>query len=1077
MKIVDKYIFRQTLVGFLTILISLTVLIWLTQSLRMIDMIVTKGVGVGVFLKMTLLILPNFMQILSPLALFGVALFVFIRMQADKELIVLKAVGMNSRELIRPLMTMGIFLIIFGYLLTLWLIPRSYTELRQMKWQIQNDLSHLFLQEGQFSSFKNGTTLYIKERGAEGKVKGILAYEIKSNKRSILVAEEGTMLQTPDGISLTFNNGTRQEFHPETHEFSTLKFDKYTMLFSDTTGKSGRKLDPREMSLMQLLSATSTDITDQPTYRKYKVEACKRLTQPLYTLLFLWLAAFGVLSGFYNRRGQSRQINTVVIAALLIQSLSLAFENIAARNLWGLLLMTGNLFIPLIILYLVLFKEKKIRWIHMVLFFVIFGYSFTASAIPKIDTSSLSKTDPIDFEADNMDYNVKTNTLTASGNVVLKQNQIHMKTDKILYNKTTDTVDVPKPVYITFPDGTKSVAHEMTIHPQKSEVVAKTLTGEFTDGSHLSADKITTTQNGDIIIMENAAYTPCSLCEDKAPLWQVEAKQVTQDFTDHTLSYKHMLLDIKNFPVLYFPYFQMPDMTVKRKTGFLPPSFYHNHEMGFSIETPFFINLADNQNLLLTPVLSAKHIPLGIVDYNARFTKGIINLQLSGTQDENHTNEGHIKTDFEYDVTSSIRLSGQYFKTISDTYFRRYDIPNINDSDSFLTSHATGEYFGTRFYSKVKFWHFQSLMNNVSGDSLPIILPTLDIQYTSLPLFGTDIRAFTNINGAMYNTREHFKSNRLSLTQGFNLAYTTPFGLLMQNNVSARLDGYALDTGNEGISSKRANDSYNKGRFYPIASSKISYPLVTKTQNSTQILEPIAMMIASPNTKNSQHIPNIDSTIFDFDDTNLFSENRFSGYDRVETGSRVNYGLRWTAYHNEAQNRTFSLLFGQTYSLHQPEELQDVMGYKNHLSDYVGNVQMSYEYLSLYYRFRLNRENFSKRKNDIGFSLGSNPFRISTSYLFQKAYKMDNKLYNEENEIQFRVESKLTKNWQTSAYYRYNLKKDGGPIEYGAQLRYDNECTAVLFGLDKSFARDRNYKGSTSFMIKVFLKTLGGIGE
>ena len=118
MKIVNKYIFRQALVGFLTILISLTVLIWLTQSLRMIDMIVTKGVSVGIFLKMTLLVLPNFMQILTPLAVFGVALFVFIRMQADKELIVLKAVGMNSRELIRPLLTLGLVLVIFGYTLT-----------------------------------------------------------------------------------------------------------------------------------------------------------------------------------------------------------------------------------------------------------------------------------------------------------------------------------------------------------------------------------------------------------------------------------------------------------------------------------------------------------------------------------------------------------------------------------------------------------------------------------------------------------------------------------------------------------------------------------------------------------------------------------------------------------------------------------------------------------------------------------------------------------------------------------------------------------------------------------------------
>ena len=1077
MKIVNKYIFRQALVGFLTILISLTVLIWLTQSLRMIDMIVTKGASVGIFLKMTLLVLPNFMQILTPLAVFGVALFVFIRMQADKELIVLKAVGMSSRELMRPLLTLGIFLVVFGYALTLWIIPNSYTELRQTRWKVQNDLSHLLLQEGQFNSFKNGSTLYIKERGNAGKVKGILAYEIKADKRTILIAEEGNIIQTPEGISLTFVNGTRQEFQPQTHEFSTLKFDKYTMLLSDATGKSSRKLDHREMPLKKLLTTKSTDMTDQLAYRKYKVEAFKRLTQPLYTLLFLWLAAFGVLSGFYNRRGQSRQINVVIVAALLIQSFALAFENIAARNLWGLLLMGANLFIPLILLYFVLFKERKIGWFHMVLAFVLCSQPLTAQAIPKVNVENINKKDPISFEADHMDYNIKTNILTASGNVVLQQNQLQIQTEKIMYDKENDTVSIPDSTRITFPDGTKSVVEQMVLHPKASEANATTLSGEFTDGSHMKAEKITATQNGNLIIMENASYTPCDMCQDKSPLWQVEAKKITQDFNDHVISYKHMLLDVKDIPILYFPYFQMPDMTIKRKTGFLIPTIRHNHEMGFSIETPFFINLTDNQNLLFTPIISANHMPLGILDYDARFTKGVVSVQLSGTQDKDSKNEGHIKGVFEYDMTPDIRLSGQYFRTISDTYFRRYDIPNINDSDSFLTSHLTGEYFGTRFYSKAKMWHFQSLMNDVSSTSIPLVIPTLDMQYTTLPLFNTNIQAFTNLNGAMYNTREHFKSNRLSLTQGFKQAYTTPFGLLMQNNVSIRLDGYALDTGNEGLYSKHANDSYNKGRFFPVASTKLSYPLVAQTKNSTQILEPIAMLIAAPNTKNSQDIPNIDSTVFDFDDTNLFSENRFAGYDRIETGSRINYGLRWTAYHNGAQNRTLSILFGQTYRLHQSEELRDVMGYHHHLSDYVGNVRLSYEYLQLYYRFRLNRENFSKRKNDVGLAIGSNPFRLHVNYLFQNAYTLDNKLYDEENEIQFGVGSQLTKNWQTSAYYRYNLKKDGGPIEYGAQLRYDNECTSVVFSLNKSFARDRNYKGSTSLMIKIFLKTLGGIGQ
>ena len=1078
MKIVDKYIFRQTLLGFVTILVSLTVLIWLTQSLRMIDWIVTKGVSVGIFLEMTLLVLPNFLQILSPLALFGVALFVFIRMQSDKELIVLKSVGMNSRQLVRPLLLLGSVLVLFGYLLTLWIIPASYSHLKEMKWKVQNNLSHLLLQEGQFSSFKDGTTLYIKEREESGKVKNILAYELKQDKRSILIAEEGTMVQTPEGISLTFSKGTRQEFNPNTHQFSVLKFDKYTMLFADKPGKSTRKLDPREMSLTQLLRATPADIKDGPTYRKYKVEAFKRLTQPLYNLVFLWLAAFGVLSGFYNRRGQSKQINTVVIAALLIQSFSLAFENIAARNLWGLGLMAANLCIPLIVLYLVLFKEKRIGWIHLV---ILISLSFTTPthAMPKLDLKGMeaTKNQPIQFEADNMDYNIKTGILTASGDVTLTQNNIQMKTDRILYDKGKDEVTIPQTVKLSLPDGTKSTVQNMVLYPRKSEAEANALAGHFTDGTYLGADHMITTENGHLIVLQNASYTPCNMCEGEAPLWKIDAKKVTQDFSDHTMSFTHMFFDVQDVPVLYFPYFQIPDLTIKRKTGLLYPSFQHNREMGFSIETPFFINLADNQNLLLTPIWSSKHVPLGLIDYNARFTRGAVKLQLSGTQDDNSKKEGHIKTNFEYDITNKIRLTGQYFRTLSDTYFRRYGIEGINDSESFLQSHLTGEYFGTRFYTRAKAWHFQSLVNGVSSESIPVIIPTLDMTYNTAPIANTPLFAFTKVNGAVYNTRENFKSDRISLTQGLSLPYITPFGLVTDTNASVRLDGYALNTGKRTLVSKHNEDTYNKGRFYSVASTKVSYPLAMQTESTTQILEPIIMLVLSPNTKNSTDIPNIDSTIFDFDDTNLFSENRFAGYDRVETGSRLNYGFQWTAYHNSAQNRSLSLLLGQTYRFHDTEEMSDVMGYSNHLSDYIGRIHMNYQYLSFTYRFRLNRENLAKRRNDIGVSVGANPFRIGLNYLYQGSYELDNKRYREENEIRFWANSKLSKNWQISGNYRYNLKKEGGPIEYGIQLRYDNECTALIFDLDKSYARDRNYKGSTSFMFKIFLKTLGGIGQ
>ena len=1076
MKIIDRYILKQAVIGFLTILLSLTILIWLTQSLRMIDMVVTKGASVQIFLKMTLLVLPNFLQILSPIALFAIALFVLMRMQSDKELMVLSAVGMSPKQLAKPLCGFAFVLVIVGYIFTIDAIPKSYAELREMKWKIANNLSHLLLQEGQFSSIGKGKTLYIRKRLSDGKVKGIIVYETKGPKKSIWMADEGIMFQTNDGIGITLEHATSQEYNPQTGGFSILKAEKQNITFNDKAPKDTRKPDVRELPLSTLLTTTQTDVPNQVTYRKYKVEAVKRLTQPLYNFLFVLLAIAGVLSGYYNRRGKNRQILITVSAALLIQCGTLGFEYIAAKNLWGLILMGANLLIPLMALYFWLFRDKKIPLLKFTMILLGLGFATQALAVPKIKTDNLNKKDPIQFAADDVSYNIKTEQSVITGNVEFEQNGTKFTTETVLYDKKKDVVSMPDPVQLKLVDGTKTHAKEMSFIPQKSYAEAKQMESYFIDGSYMQA-QTATMQDGKVFTLTDAAYTPCDVCENKSPWWQLSAKQVTQDLNEHVIAYKHAFLDIKDVPVFYWPYLQMPDFSVKRKTGFLMPGLRHNSTMGFAIDTPFFLNIADNQNLLLTPVISMSTRPLGLMDYNARFTKGIVNLSASGTQSENMKNEGHIKADFTYDITEKLRLKGQYFHSITDTYFRRYDIPNINDSDSFLESYLGAEYFGNRFYTRVQNWGFQSLVDGVSAKTLPIILPTFDMMYNTQRFGDTPIYAYTHLNGAFYNTREHFKSNRVSVMQGIKVPYTLPIGITTESHLAARLDGYAIDTGTAPFANKKENETYNKGRFYPTASFKASYPLISSNASFSQILEPIGMLVVAPQSHNSVDIPNIDSQVFDFSDTNLFSENRFVGYDRVEYGSRINYGAQWKIFNHNKTNQSLSALLGQSYHFQENNELSSVMGYAHHLSDYVGQIRASYNFMHLTYRFRLAQKNLAARKNDIDLAIGNNPLQIGVRYLFQGNYRLNNTSYDEKKEVTLWAKSQLTKNWQIYGDYRYNLKKNGGPIEYRVDLRYDNECTAVLFDLKKSYARDRNYKGDTSFMIKFILKTLGGIGQ
>lgn len=1083
MTILDKYVLKQIVVGFVVVLVSMTVLVWLTQSLRMIDMIVTKGVSVGVFVRMTILVLPNFVQILSPIALFAVTLFTFIRMQSDKEVMVMQAVGMSTAQIMRAPLIMAGVLAVAGYFFSIFIIPMANTNLREMQWKIRNDVSHLLLQEGQFNSFKNGLTLYVRERTPDGQVKGIFAYESKGkgkNQVSVLAAESGTVFQEPAGVRVVFNAGARHEYNPETKQFSILKFDKYTMSFADKNQGTGtRRTDVRELSLRRLWRAKPEDAVNMAQYRKHKVELAKRLLQPLYNFTFVFLAMFGILSGYYSRRGQAGRVNFVVGATLVVQSLALAFENMAGKNLWFLILVFLNVWIPIALTAWVLFRQKRQKkkapkWFFWATVFVGCALIQPAWAMVDLNDVSFDKDTPVDFEADTVIYRQQGNEVSARGNVVLHQNGTTVKTEEILFNRGTNQIFAPQKVQMTMPDGTVAETENVILSGGMTDMSTGAMKARLYEGTHIGASRMKRTQDGNRVYLREATYTPCDTCGGEAPLWQLRAKNLKHDKAEQEITFKHVFLDVKDVPVLYLPYLQMPDFTIKRKTGFLAPSLASGSEMKGGIELPFFINIADNQNLTLTPIVSPSHFPLFLANYQGIYDRGIFNLQVSGTQDEDKEhNQGHIKADFRYDMTDKWRLSGQLFRSATDTYFRKYRIPDIDDSQPFLTSDVKAEHFGNRSYFKVQGYSFQSLQDNVNPKSIPVVLPVMDYQYNTAPLTDYGLTAFTQVNAALVNNRQHFKSNRLSVTQGVTAPWITSFGLALKTTAAIRADGYAIDTGKYAFADKNTEDNYTLGRLYPNVAVEMSYPMIATGQNTRQILEPVVMMVAAPNGGNDDKIPNVDSLVFDFDDTNLFSVNRFTGYDRVEPGTRINYGVKWSLFGHRG-NRSVSALFGQSYRFDNSDIMTELMGYNPHFSDYVGRIQMQNKYLSLAYRFRLDQADFSMKKSEVSLIGGTDPLRLGIDYVYLNEYQISDNFYPTREEVVFYGKSKLTKSWTLSGYYRYDLSGNGGPIEAGGALRYDNECLGLIFEVDKSFTQDRDYKGGTSFMLKVILKTLGG---
>ena len=172
MRGIDRYILRQLIVGMALVTLGLTAILWLTQSLRFIELTVSKGASISDFLALTLLVMPNFLTVILPVSVFAVVLFIYDRMTADRELVVLRAVGISHAMLARPAVILAAGCALIGFVLNFWLIPGSVRAFRQLQWQFRSSATGVLIQEGAFSQIGDGLTVYVRSRTPDGELLG-----------------------------------------------------------------------------------------------------------------------------------------------------------------------------------------------------------------------------------------------------------------------------------------------------------------------------------------------------------------------------------------------------------------------------------------------------------------------------------------------------------------------------------------------------------------------------------------------------------------------------------------------------------------------------------------------------------------------------------------------------------------------------------------------------------------------------------------------------------------------------------------------------------------------------------------
>jgi lipopolysaccharide export system permease protein len=342
---ITRYVLRQTLAIMLFVAASFTAAVWLVQSLRLIDLIVNRGLSIGLFFYLAVLILPRFIDVVLPVAVFIAVLFTYNRLMSESELIVMRAAGMSQAALARPGMVVaGIgFTVLLSF--SVYFLPAANRAFKDLQFEIRNRFASVLLQEGIFNTLTDSLTIYIRGKDTNGELVGLLIHDTRDPDKPItIVAERGTFVDTETGPRVLMVNGSRQLFDRTTGKLSALTFDKYTLDLSTYRDAPGlRDRQPDELYLHELLLQKV-----RPGDTSRLIEANLRLVNPLSALAFAAIPLACLLTGEFNRRGQTQRVMLAILLAFLFETLDIAFKNLAGRTTLAVPLLYVNVLVPVI---------------------------------------------------------------------------------------------------------------------------------------------------------------------------------------------------------------------------------------------------------------------------------------------------------------------------------------------------------------------------------------------------------------------------------------------------------------------------------------------------------------------------------------------------------------------------------------------------------------------------------------------------------------------------------------------------------------------------------------------------------
>ena len=515
------------------------------------------------------------------------------------------------------------------------------------------------------------------------------------------------------------------------------------------------------------------------------------------------------------------------------------------------------------------------------------------------ETGGVPKGTRVDVLADRLTYDGKSEIARATGTVQLTYGPYVLTATEVVYDMKRGKFSANGSIVFREPNGNVMEADFAELEDTFKEGFARHVKALLTNDVTITAQYARRYENG-VTVYEKATYTACKTCVDEGgtPLWQIVAREAKHDMAEQTIYYRDARLEIGGVPVAYTPYFSYPDPSVKRRTGFLLPSF-HGGSYGIGVTTPFFWDVAPNKDLTLSPMWTTRQGALADAEWRHRLASGIYSIRGAGIYelDPGETDaadgpwRGGVRTKGKFEINDDWNWGWDGTLTSDREFLSDYDLDNRNMAASFVQTTGLSD----RNYAKAQIIGWRTLTRDEEQDELPIAMPFVTANY----IFDQKV-----VGGELALDFNAYALNRQDVVTKYDLGteqthavvrarwqrqMISGMGLLATPFAELRSDAYMA----QNVPDAEGNDDPDI-YVMPQAGFDVRMPFIADHGFAQGVMTPVVQLIAAPAEQRDDDVGNEDAITINFDTTSLFLSDRFTGYDRYEGGVRANAGLTYT---------------------------------------------------------------------------------------------------------------------------------------------------------------------------------------